>query len=248
MWSVNTLRITSFPSPGAEIRDPNEVSWWTQLVGELPTDRKIHPRKGEFQEEGPFAGGKLIWRALPFRIDWRLVPLPPEESLTLLSVLGDFNDVLPTFLDLMNRWFELKTCPPAHRLAFGAILYDFVKERKEGYQKLSEYLHSVKLDSENSSDFFYQINRPRDASTGIEGLKLNRLSKWSVASAQVRGFTVGSEYKSVQGAPEEFACVLELDINTPQSFEGVFPPEKFREIFDELVESGREISKEGDIP
>jgi hypothetical protein len=47
---------------------------------------------------------------------------------------------------------------------------------------------------------------------------------------------------------EIYACRLELDINTPQSFQNELPYDQLNNIFQELVDLGREIATEGDIP
>ena len=54
--------------------------------------------------------------------------------------------------------------------------------RELGYRELGRFLPAVRLD-EDSSDFSYQINRPR-RSTVIPELSVNRLSKWSVGKFQ----------------------------------------------------------------
>lgn len=67
---------------------------------------------------------------------------------------------------------------------------------------------------------------------------LNRLSKWAVVSGA---------YASQVGH-KDFACRLELDINTVPDFQGELPRESFGQLLGELTELGQEIAQKGDIP
>jgi len=48
--------------------------------------------------------------------------------------------------------------------------------------------------------------------------------------------------------PENFACNVELDISTDKEFQSELPREQLSIIFQELVELGKEIARDGDIP
>lgn len=245
-WQVETLRLTAFPSPAAQVTEP---TWWTDLVGEPPETRILHPRKGGWQEKGPFKGGKLVLRVQPNRIDWLFTPVnDQEQEVESFPTIGSFPESLDVFLPLMVRWFDLETCPPVQRLAFGAVLLQPVEDRQAGYRQISPYLPSVQLDPEGSSDFSYRINRPRDSSSGIIGLRINRLSRWSVATWRAAEFSVGPALVGYFPGEEHYACRLELDINTVPDFQGELHREQLPQIFEELVDVGKEIATEGDIP
>ena len=64
-------------------------------------------------------------------------------------------------LDFLNS-YELS------RIAFGIVLLNEVNTFKNGYELLSNLL-PIKIDIENSSDFFYQINKGN--CRGQEGLQ-----------------------------------------------------------------------------
>ena len=89
------------------------------------------------------------------------------------------------FVTLMSRWLEFDTGPSLRRLAFGAVLLHPAENRVEGYRKIQPYLQHVTMQPEESSDFLYQINRPREAEVAISGLQINRVSKWSVGRMQL---------------------------------------------------------------
>ncbi|MDQ7034545.1 MAG: hypothetical protein Q9P01_06835 [Anaerolineae bacterium] len=114
-----------------------------------------------------------------------------------------------------------------------------------GYEKLTELL-PFKIDAENSSDFFYQINRRRNSNT-ISNLELNRLSKWSVLKLQTALIRTDIAANQLITLPEAYACRLELDINTIQNFEGELDQDKLSDLFYELINLGKEIATKGDI-
>lgn len=92
------------------------------------------------------------------------------------------------------------------------------------------------------------MNFPTNASTAVEGLQINRLSKWSVGSYRAFAFRVvaGGEATGAM-APAMFAFRLELDINTAP-FEANSPPlpkDKLVEIFQELIAKGTAITVQG---
>jgi hypothetical protein len=156
--------------------------------------------------------------------------------------------VLQTFQELIGRWLALETSPAMTRLAFGAVLLQPVASVQDAYQRLGHYLPAVTLDPVGSSDFFYQINRRRDSTTGITGLKINRLSKWSAASLMAMMFTGSPERMLYHPDMSMFFAQLELDINTTPDFQGELEKGQLQSVFSELVQLGCEIAEQGDIP
>ena len=244
VWQVETLRTTGFPSPAAPIA---ASTWWKDLVGEEPEKRVSQLRRGGHQDEGILDSGKLVLVIQPARIDW-LFTVADAHQMEERSIptIGSFPQVLATFRQLMLRWFALETCPELVRLAFGAVLFQPVDDRSTGYRRLAVYLPSVTLDPEGASDFLYQINRPRESTSGITGLRTNRLSKWSVALHGLTAFSV--EPAAITMSPPLAACRLELDINTTPDFQGELARQQLPRVFHELVHLGQEIASEGDVP
>lgn len=243
MWYAESLRLTAFPNE--LLPSFLEYDWWEETVGE-PPENQIYKRKiGEKIENGMLEIGKLELNIKPIRFDWILSNINDKESEVELHI--DFDKILSSFSPLMNKWFNIETLPPINRLAFGAILLHPVESRIDGYQFLSKYLPSVKLDPEGSSDFFYQINRRRFSTTNVPELYINRLSKWSVANLRQMGFVISDKSVKRYDGKNNYECRLEIDINTMQEFKYGLPNDEIIVIYNELIELGKEISEKGDI-
>ena len=245
-WHTQMLRLTAFPSEVASI---GEWPWWAELVGQPPETKVLQPRRGVQRYEGPFADGKLILNIKLGRIDWLFTAVEgPDMEAEGFSTVGALPDSLDTFRTLMIRWLELETSPAPIRLAFGCIVVQRVEDREAGYRQLATYLTSVQLAPEDSSDFLYQINRPRPSTSGIKGLQVNRLSKWSVAVLRSGMVAIRGRSADLMPGPECFACRLELDINTAADYQDELPSSGLVRVFEELVDLAMEIAQQGDVP
>lgn len=245
-WQAHSLRLTSFRFgswPDEALRP------WEKIVGRPPDEKVERPRDGSVLETGDLEGGRLTWKIDPTRADWFFIAeTEPEEE--AISSLGAFPDVLKGFSELMQCWLE--DSPLVQRLAFGAILIKPADDRTAGYRMLEDYLAAVEIDPETSSDFLYQINRRRASKLGIDGLQINRLSKWSVIRfTSLVAMIAGGERPSIetmQTTAPLSACRLELDISTMPEWKGELPHDGLPEVFHELVTLGQEIAEKGDIP
>jgi len=162
-------------------------------------------------------------------------------------MLGPLPEAFPLIRDHARRWFELQSCPKLKRIAFGARLFQPVPDRKTGYQTIRSYVSYVDLDIEGSSDFLYQINRPRPSQSGIAGLDINRLCVWSVARWQVALMQGPLQQMSLTESTEGYGVQLQLDINTDPHYGDVLPQDHLVAIFSELVDLGEEIAHRGDV-
>jgi hypothetical protein len=245
VWRAGGLRLTVLRTPTSEA---TPTDWWAKIVGVEPESRTSKPKAGELLEQGSFAEGSLVLATRPERIDWQYVATRKEDAIIGFPDVGPLRVAADAFVPPMMKWLEV--CPPASRLAFGASLFLSVGGREEGYAKLAEYLHSVKMDPKGSSDFTYQINRSRNSKV-VEGLSVNRLSRWDVASSgrvQIQVTPTAQMKMTAQSLPGmEFAIHAELDINTAAEFAGDLPPGNLRAILDELVGFAIEISEQGDV-
>jgi hypothetical protein len=239
---VESLRLTAFLAPSVEIGEP---TWWEDLVGSKPETRTSKPNRGELQVAGPIGERTLVLSAQPGRVDWLLTPRFEQGASPETRWAGRFLDTLGIFDDLMNRW--LTNCPALVRLAFGAAVHEPVRDRVAGYLRLARYLPAVQLDPEGSEDFFYQINRPR-TSRVVQGLRINRLSKWVVARFVPIRLTLTKQSIQQQLDPGEETCRIELDISTDAQQGTELPRDRVINLFQELKEMALELARQGDVP
>ena len=242
-WKPQLLRFTGFLAPTAT---PQTGEWWKHAVGTEPESRGSKPARGEFTDSGTYQNNMLTVSVQPGRFDWFLSTPPPtpESAGAEFPILGEYASCLDAFAPALMNWFEY--CPPVLRLAYGAILLSPVGDQISGYRKLANYLDSVQIDTENSRDFLYQINRPRQSRTGAQML-INRLSKWSVAAVFPLTMTLGRTAVVTGNSPQQFACRLELDISTPAESTQEFPKDHLKPLLEEFVNLGTEIANSGDI-
>lgn len=242
-WQTESIRLTAFPSPTMNLENTH---WWRDVTGQPPETRVSQPRLAGYQEAGLFQGGRLLLNVQPPRIDWNLTPAgagPAQEFPTI----GPLAAALPQFVVSMGRW--LAAVPAVQRLALGLVLHLPVTDLQDGYRRLTGFLPDLRIDVEGSSDLFYQINRARPSRSGIPGLRINRLSKWSVAIMQqvMLSVSAGRVGQMMETQPIT-TCRLEVDINTAPSFEGDLPRERLVDITDELADLSIEIALRGDVP
>lgn len=245
-WRVEALRMTGF---AAElIKDQEHLQLWSNITGESPEKRVQNLKRAVLHEEGPFKNGMLILEIQQIRMD--LLYTAHVGDLTESKetpTLGLFGEIISDFEQLADKLFSSESFPPLQRIAFGFILANPVKDRKEGYRKLANFLPFA-IDAENSSDFFYQINRPRVINLPTEKIDINRLSKWSVAGYEMIAVQIKPELRPLSSSSPLYVIRLEVDINTTQNFTGSFNKKALLTIFKKLIDFGVELSEKGDIP
>lgn len=244
-WQVEQLRLTAFP---VELVPTRGLDWWESLSHAPAVSRTERPAEGVLVEQGPFSpeAGPNVLLTLevgPMRIDWRLSFGGERADPNQPPIIGSFSTVLAPFASLTRTW--LQRAPAIQRLALGAILLAPVENTKAGYARLATFL-PFDLDP-NSSDFLYQINRPRPAQA-LDGLEINRLSKWSVARMQSLRLAIGPASPTVEAVDVLTASRLEFDVNTSPKWETALPSEALPALLDELVGLGQEIAAKGDKP
>jgi len=247
-WQIQSARLTTF-FLGGETPDPS--GFWSEVVGNDPSEEHKRASSGQFQQIGAFDGWQLRLLALPGRLDWTIAMEPrSQETSGVLSVIfgGPFDSALSALEKLANKWVEI--CPQTNRVALGMVLIQPVADRRSGYAQLSQYLTGVEIDPDNSTDFLYQINRPRDSGV-LPNLKLNRLTKWSVLRTGTMLITMTSAGRNAAQSGlegEKLGMRLDLDISTEANRKDELPNSKLAPIFNELVELGKEIASKGDVP
>jgi hypothetical protein len=245
-WQAEGLRLTAFLAPSAQ---PKGDAWWEYVTGNPPDTHTSKPALGQLVDVGPFNDKTLTLSIQAGRIDWLLSPSQDvvQDSSIVLKTVGSFPGVLDGYVQMMQEW--LGKCPGVLRLAFGTTLLAPIESKPSGYQRLGRILPAVRLDPTGSEDFFYQINRPRIASGSFGSLKINRLSRWSVASLQRFSSSValGSPTApQLQISSKIMACRLELDMSTPNDRVEELQHKALPDIFRRLTVMGTEIAAKGD--
>ncbi len=242
-WLVNQVRLTLFPTPMPAVIDG--AGWWEELTGSRPETIVENPKMATREVQGEFSGVTLTLQINPLRIDWLLGagPRALDGLADPSATAGPWIATLGVFAGLMEKWLVSAEWPPIVRLGFGVTISLRVPSREAGYELLGTLLKAVQLDAATSSDFSYQINRPR-VSQALPTTKINRLSKWVVGAQQA---FVASPSGMAMGAREHFVRV-ELDINTaPETLEAL-PKAKVPELLHELLSLAKEIVANGEIP
>ena len=243
MWSVESVRATAFP---AVAPDTVSINWWRDVVGEDPAKATRESRKGSLEQRGSWGDADLVLQVNPLRIDWLLVA-PQGSEPSVLPVIGSFVDLLSPFREVVLRWLGLESCPGIVRLAFAASLLQPVASEEQGCRLLAPYLPHVELRPAESRSFQYQISRPRSAASGMPGLEINRLNRWSVLQYVQQTVSFSAERLQTSVADESFACRLDLDINTSRQYAEELPRDRVQDVFRELVQLACEIAEKGDI-
>jgi len=176
------------------------------------------------------------------RVDWlhEAADAPGERG---IPRLGAFPTAVEPLVQLGRRWATGNSFPDTLRIALGVVLVSPTVDRASGYRELSAFVDGAPTNP-GARDFLYQVNVPRDSRAGVDALRLNRLSRWSVGL--VRRFVVApvSSGRQIVG-PDFIYLRLELDISTDSDFGGLIPRDKVPQIIDDLLDGAREIFEEG---
>lgn len=248
-WQCESVRLSALWA------SPDDVSGllnWEAVTGVQPEQRETQPRLATHREVGTVWDGAILdWRASPGRADWIVAAaIPRDMQLAEIPSLGSIETVIGKFSTLL---FDcVATAYRAPRLAFGLVATCPLPTKEASYALLSTMLPSARL--EGASEFTYQINRPRK-SKSIDGLLINRLSRWTAAAVvglrmQVTSPGTGPSdgVVSTVRLPLNYTTRVELDINSDADHRTPILADMSRPLFDEFVELSIELLGKGDVP
>ncbi len=243
-WQVESLRFSSlFPT-----KDPGPVdALWSSITGEEP-EKVVVCKSGEQRADGLFRGLGMSLSLRPERVDWLLSQGPDDEDEPFVPNSGGLPDCFDVLKTIASVWTGSDDCPSFHRVALGAVLLAPTESRESGYTALTPYLPAVELAPGESRDFSFQINRPRKSKCLDVEMTINRLSKWSVALFNKGTLVLASGQTRPVLVQSQYACRLELDINTDAEFEGELAPTQIEKVFCESCDLADELAREGDRP
>ncbi len=241
-WRVEAVRCTAFLEADAAVRRGT----WERVVGEPAETVTESPRVQSVREIGPFKAGQLELTANPVRVDWRYASQFGVQSGGVDEInfdgLGPLPEALDSLTGIVESWFAPSVS--VSRLALGAVLHLPVESTAAAYRMLDQMLPGVEVPAEGASDFVFQVNRPR-AARSVDGLPLNRLSKWSAAKLVLQIQAEG-HHKQVLLDEPLVASRLELDVNTAPEWKKPLPD--LSSVWRELSALATEIASKGDVP
>jgi hypothetical protein len=246
-WNADQLRCTAFTLTGTSLP---AAHWWTKLAGADPEQITTNPRLGSSQAVGRFGPGTLVVSTQPDRVDWFLGPAPIEAASIHGQVatepnapsIGNAVQAFDVFSEISKQWLAFEDIPNVNRLALGGVLSHQEVDKRAGYHRLPDYV-PAQVDPE-SSDFLFQVNLPTP-SRSIDGLVINRLSKWAVTMFKLLALKGPGGSFVAQDLKTTIALRAEIDINTAQEYPGDLPKTQLAQIMDELIEQGRNLITNG---
>lgn len=232
-WETESLRASVFGDvPNMSLPD------FKALTGNLPSQVVNAPATGLTQETGLYKGFTVVAVRAQDRAD--LFLLPQDVAATTPPTIGALPAVLDELEKLATLWLKDNT-RDATRLALGVSLAINAPTLPDAQKLLLAQLPNYANDQNSIQDFSLQINRPRTL-TSIAGLRVNRLTRWTVAINMV--IPVGVQ---IMGQPPQVPrAQLEMDLNTPPG--SVIPRAQIVPVFGELMKLADEIAVKGDIP
>jgi hypothetical protein len=247
-WRVEGIRLTAFPVLGEWHAQDD---WFDVAVGSAADEVNHNSKKSTWDMSHQAESGlRSQLHIEPSRIDWRFGPpeveLEQVGQLNDVPALGAFESAFGACSLIVERWLVRSDVPELARIALGVVVRRPVASKAAGYALVPDFIPATP--PQNSSDFMFQINIPVQSSTGIEGLVINRLTKWSVSVFRRLQLTFagGAVPTHASDVPLTFSFRLELDVNTAADFPvGRLPRERLVDIYREFVARTREIATSG---
>jgi len=215
-WQTRQIRITVF------LRSPLEKEHRPTLEGAFGSEPEATLTEGPSKnvtELVSFGVGKLTLKVQQERVDWVWDTEVREGE---LGTLGDPEGSIDAVLSPILTWLQ-KASIEMPRVALGGIWGIPAESHEHGYQILKDRLKSVQIDPQNSSEFFYRINRWDFSDLRGQNERFNRISSWMVRAVNL--FQLSGEPSggiSAVSAKTIFDVTCELDLSSPASLEKVF--------------------------
>jgi hypothetical protein len=132
------------------------------------------------------------------------------------------------------------------RFAVGEHFLIPTSSRVAAYKILGSCLPSVDVDAENSSDFLYRINRPREIELGGKKILVNRLSQWGCLVFNV--IVTSAEVSKTANIGDTVSLLT--DVNSAQGVDigTILDTRQQSQLITILFALSREISEKGDLP
>jgi hypothetical protein len=239
-WVVESLRLTVFlaepnPDMGAE--------WWSNIAGHDPETSTFKRQSGERIDDGEFEAGRL-WLNCNVgpaaRVDWVFYPQP--TAVGALQSVGDL-ETIGRFVEILKPWLQ-ESCPRTIRLAFAVTALSPTDSRDSAYRFLRTALPFITFDSDNWSDFVFQVNKRLPLQEGLPR---------DIPLTHAHCFTRWAAIKAIHGVMESStpifaesnAARVEIDISTHPDNKVALSAEGLAALFDEFAGIAHRVSREG---
>lgn len=243
-WDTESIRVSIFTPLRYDSRNQYR-ELWEGASGHIPETVDIRPIDGITRLQGVVGDNNLLVSIQEGRIDWYINPVPPQgrpiDVLTLNRVESVFR--------ILNKALRvsLEVISSVQRLAFAPVLLRVVPDRPTGLNQMEKYFRHLNVDTLDSEDFSYQINRRR-ASQAVPHARINRLASWTIQEGGNVSFSITpSGVPAISDSNPFTVRRLEMDVNTTEETTDI-PTSKGVALFHELVGMASEIANEGDIP
>lgn len=231
-WEAESVRMTCMASVPITASGKN---WWQAFTGSAPEAVVSKPGAAMHSESGPFGAGRLEMKVTFNRVDWLYTPI--IEPGPAIPSLGTAEEFLASMSEPLGRWLSSSGDVPFVRIASGATLLRPVPDIAGGNLAVLAYLPFVQLNAEVARDIFFQTNFPRQSKV-VDGITLNRISRFMSAAAQVINIQSGSPIPTVD---TQYLCRVELDFSTNADRQEPIPTASRSALYEELVASVREM-------
>lgn len=246
-WFVDSLRATFFsaaPPPTANTRE-----WWRLVAGSSDADLVVNegpPGNASASGEVDNATALLQVVCQPNRIDliYAIATQFGDDGVITQARNAFATSELASFHERVKNW--LQGAPLCHRVALGCVARLETESKEASYAMLQRFLPALAIDPVGSTDFQYQVNRPRTSTSIGAPLLLNRLSKWSAGIMRAKVSDAESTAPPRVASSRHY-CKVELDINSAADNTTLFDQGALTSITSELFSLAAEILTKGEV-
>lgn len=237
-WRADSVRVTFIANSQVGAAGKN---WWRAATGEEPEVVTTKPQLAEHTESGPFLDGRLEMKASFNRVDWIYSPIiAPGPA---VPTIGEAEAVVRALEAPLARWLEIDDTAYV-RLALAPTALRAAEDIAESNRAIQAYVPFLQVDVGAARDVLLQVNFPVSSDT-IEGLIINRVSKFMSATAQLINVIVGQPVPTIITS---YFCRAEFDINTAAERTEALPAAVRARLLQELVDSALGILRSGVQP
>ncbi|WP_315704999.1 MULTISPECIES: hypothetical protein [unclassified Bradyrhizobium] len=239
-WLTESVRLSLFSSQVVKLTGEN----WKQLTGQ---DEPEQEQKGSGRHvfASNIIGGQLHLGAIANRCDIILSPVAETDMPEDILSVGNWPNSLEQFQKLTEPFLERLPFPVV-RMALAPALLQRFPDRLSAYKTLVSLVKTINQPPEKLHDLLLRVNWPQSSAV-VDGLRLNRLTSWSVVQIQVQMLVSDGNRPATYMNEPAYALRLELDHNTDPKHIESFDAARLVPIYRELVNLALQNAQEGEV-